>query len=121
MRKLIVPLFIVLSILALSLPVDAFMPWGRIDRHFDYKHFEREGDGYSFTLINKAKKGFSEFYVIIEGYGVGGDMVYRHRFYVDFIPGNSELSKSLPGCDDDIFKVKVKLQENIEVDTRPQN
>jgi len=96
----------------------AFMPFGRINDSFRYRNFERDGDGYSFTLENTKNRGFSEFYVVVIGLDLMDRTVYRHRFYVEFIGGKKELDTFLPGYDSDMVKVRFKLFRNPEIDTR---
>jgi len=116
--KKITTLIVLLLVVLISSSAYAFFSAGRIDSDFDYKDFKRDGDGYTFTLVNKSSKGFSEFYVIVYGYSIDGNVIYRKRFYVEFLGGREKHTEYLPGYNPKIFRVSIKFKTNIEVDTR---
>jgi len=119
MKRLI---FMTLLLLTLLITANAFpfMSSGRVNRNFDYENFRRNGDGYDFTLINKSQGAFAEFYVVVYGLTVGRDMIYRYRFYVDFLEGRGEYYMFLPGYNSRIFNVKFRIIKLPEFDTRPK-
>ncbi len=106
----------------LSLPAtsSAFLAWGRTNiNYLEYKDFVRDGDGYNITLVNTNQRELVEFYIIIHGTDSFGNVVYRQRFYVDFVPGNGQISYYLPGYNDRIFDMRVMAKQIPEIDTRP--
>jgi hypothetical protein len=116
--KLFISLKLTLILFFLAAEALAFMPQGKINNSFRYRNFERDGDGYSFTLENTKNRSFSEFYVVVLGLDIMDRTVYRHRFYVEFIGGKKEIDEFLPGYNPDMKKVRFKLFQNPEVDTR---
>ena len=90
----------------------AFMSWGTTGYpYLEYKDFERNGDGYNLTLVNKSQQGLVEFYVIVQGTDINGNVIYRQRFFVDFIPGNGQISYFLPGYNKSIFEVRLLVKK----------
>ena len=116
--KLFMSLKLTLILFFITAEALAFMSQGKINDSFRYRNFERDGDGYSFTLENTKNRSFSEFYVVVLGLDFMNRTVYRHRFYVEFIGGKREIDTFLPGYNSDMKKVNFKLFQNTEVDTR---
>ena len=111
-------LFIVLFILVFASEAFAFMPSGNINRQFSYEDFRKDGDNFTFTLVNESNQGLAEFYVIIKGFDLFNKQIYYHKFYVEFIAGDGEITETIPGHDARISRIEVTIKKNEEVDTR---
>lgn len=119
MKKTVILIVLFLAFLINS-NAYAFFSSGWINSDFNYENFKRDGDGYTFTLVNASRKGFFEFYVTVWGYSIDGAVIYRKRFYIEFLGGHEKHTEYLPGYNPKIFKVSIKFKSNIEVDTRPK-
>jgi hypothetical protein len=99
---------VVAAILSASIPASGqFIV--RIDSHFKLEDFDRDGDGYKLTIRNDSEKAFGGFQVVILGSDISGVFVYRREFLVDFMEGKSERTFFVPGYDDRIFEVKMRI------------
>lgn len=81
----------------------------RIDSHFRLEDFKRNGDGYKVTIRNDSVNAFSDFLVVILGNDVNGITVFRREFPVDFMEGTSQRTFFVPGYDDRVFEVKLRI------------
>jgi hypothetical protein len=112
---------VVLSVLILTTAAWAFQSWGRTNyQYLEYSDLVRDGDGYNITLLNRHQSGIVEIYVIVHGTDIHGNVVYRQRFYVDFIPGNGQVGYWLPGYNNRIFDMRIMIKKIPEVDTLPR-
>lgn len=116
--KRILMLSAFLFLLFLPATSSAFLAWGRTNiSYLEYKDFVRDGDGYIITLVNTHQRELVEFYVIVHGTDAHGSVIYRQRFYVDFIPGNGQIRYFIPGYDNRIFNMQVMGKKLPEFDT----
>jgi hypothetical protein len=81
----------------------------RIDSSFRLEEFERADDGYEVTIRNESNNAFSDFLVVILGTDISDVTVYRREFPVDFMEGKSERTFFIPGYDERIFEVKMRI------------
>lgn len=81
----------------------------RIDSNFVLEDFDRNGDGYRVTIRNDSTDAFSDFLVVILGTDISGINVFQREFPVDFMEGKSERTFFVPGYDDRIFEVKMRI------------
>lgn len=96
--------FILLTFTLFTQLAFSFVSWGPTNyQYLEYRDLARDGDGYVITLVNKHHLGLEEFYVIIQGIDISGNVLYRQPFYVDFIPGNGQITYFMPGYHDRIF------------------
>ena len=105
----------------LTLPMDssAFISFGTVDVAIDYQDFQREGDGYNITFVNKSANHKEEFYIIVLGLDFRGAAIFRHRLYIEFLPGYGQMSFYLPGYNEDIVEVRFEVRKLRELDVRP--
>ena len=110
----------VLLVLAFYAPALAFVPFGNIDGTLDYADLVISPRGSQMTVINKSSIGREEFYIIVTGSNFRDSMVYRHRQYVDFIPGNGAVSFGMPAypSNDSIFTIRFEIRKPREMDVR---
>ncbi len=111
---------IILLITLLPCSASGFMSFGNVDSTVDYENFERKEDGYTITFLNKSANHKAEFYIIVLGFDFRGATVFRHRLYIDFLPGYGELSFFLPGHNDDILEVVFEVRHLYEYDVWPK-
>ena len=97
-----------------------FMSFGQVRNiaFMDYKDFQRNDKGYTFTLRNEASNERAEFYLIVRGLDFSGKTVYRKRIYVDFIEGNGDLMFNLSGHNDRISSWSLEYKKVLERDVR---
>ena len=81
----------------------------RIDSNFRLEDFERNGDGYKITIRNDSINAFRDFVVVVIGNDISGITVYTQEFPVGFMEGKSEKTFFVPGYDERIFEVKMRI------------
>lgn len=81
----------------------------RIDSNFILEDFERKGDGYRVTIKNESNNAFSDFLVVILGTDISDVTIFRSEFPVDFMEGKSERTFFVPGYDERIFEVQLRI------------
>jgi len=84
-------------------------PIVRIDSNFQLEEFERNGDGYKVTIRNDSMDGFRDFVVVVLGNDISGINIYQQEIPVDFMEGKSEKTFFVPGYDERIFEVKLRI------------
>jgi hypothetical protein len=111
----------IVAILVFSpLETAAFISFGNVDVAIDYQDFQREGDGYNITFVNKSANHKEEFYIIVLGLDYRGAPIYRQRLYIEFLPGYGEMSFFLPGYNENIVEVRFEVRKLREYDVRPK-
>jgi hypothetical protein len=103
------PVWIILVELLLFSTAFAHPAIVRIDSHFRLEDFERNGDGYKITIRNDSINAFSDLVVVVIGNDISGVTVYMQEFPVDFMEGKSEKTFFVPGYDERIFEVKMRI------------
>jgi hypothetical protein len=101
--------WIILVELLLSSTIFAHLAIVRIDSNFRLEDFKRNGDGYKVTIRNDSINAFNDFVVVIIGNDISGITVYMREFPVDFMEGKSEQTFFVPGYDERIFEVKMRI------------
>lgn len=119
MRKIWAIIFFIF-LLFLPCRASAFVSFGNVDSTVDYENFDREGDGYTITFVNTSANHKAEFYIIVLGFDFRGATIFRHRLYIDFLPGYGKLSFFLPGYNDDILEVGFEVRQLKEYDVWPR-
>ncbi|MEW6668620.1 MAG: hypothetical protein AB1512_25690 [Thermodesulfobacteriota bacterium] len=114
--------FLLILMISVSFPSEtsAFISFGNVDVAIDYQDFQRDGDGYNVTFVNKSANHREEFYIIVLGLDFRGAPIFRHRLYIDFLPGYGQISFFLPGYNDNIVEVRFEVRKLREFDVRPQ-
>jgi hypothetical protein len=109
-------------IFLVSFPIEtsAFISFGNVDVGIEYEDFQRDGDGYNITFVNKSANYREEFYIIVLGLDFRGAAIFRHRLYIDFLPGYGQISFYLPGYNQNITEVRFEVRRLSEFDVRPQ-
>jgi hypothetical protein len=109
-------------IICVSAPLEtsAFISFGNVDVSIDYEDFQREGDGYNVTFVNKSANHREEFYIIVLGLDFRGAAIFRHRLYIEFLPGYGQMSFFLPGYNENIVEVRFEVRKLREYDVRPR-
>jgi hypothetical protein len=98
----------------------AFISFGNVDVAIDYQDFQRDGDGYNVTFVNKSANHKEEFYIIVLGLDFRGAAIFRHRLYIEFFPGYGKMSFFLPGYNDNIVEVRFEVRRLREFDVGPK-
>jgi hypothetical protein len=98
----------------------AFISFGTVDVAIDYQDFQREGDGYNITFVNKSANYREEFYIIVLGLDFRGAAIFRHRLYIEFLPGYGKMSFFLPGYNENITEVRFEVRKLREYDVGPK-
>ena len=111
---------ILIVLVCFPLETSAFISFGSVDVAIDYEDFQREGDGYNITFVNKSANYKDEFYIIVLGLDFRGAAIFRHRLYIDFLPGYGRISFYLPGYNENIVEVRFEVRKLKEYDVRPQ-
>ncbi len=111
---------ILIIFVCFPLETSAFISFGTVDVAIDYQDFQREGDGYNITFVNKSANHREEFYIIVLGLDFRGAAIFRHRLYIEFLPGYGQMSFYLPGYDENIVEVRFEVRKLRELDVRPQ-
>ncbi|PKN62648.1 MAG: hypothetical protein CVU57_23105 [Deltaproteobacteria bacterium HGW-Deltaproteobacteria-15] len=101
--------WIILAEFVLSSTVFAHRAFVRIDSNFRLEDFERNGDGYKITIRNDSINAFRNFLVVVIGNDISGVTVYTQEFPVGFMEGKSEKTFFVPGYDERIFEVKMRI------------
>lgn len=118
MKRAIV--FTAAALLLSATSVFAFMSSGHVNNisFMEFTDFERNGDGYTFTLRNGVTNDRSEFYLIVRGLDFLGRTVYRKRVYIDFLEGNGEKKFTLPVYNSRISSWYLEYKKVPERDVR---
>lgn len=112
---------ILLVLLLLIAPVcsDAgVVSFGQIDSTLEYSDLVIGPDGSQIVITNRSANGREEFYIILTATNFRRATVYRHRIYVDFIPGYGSVIADMPSylSTDGIFDIRFEIRKPREMD-----
>lgn len=113
-------LFLVVLLVLTSPPAWSFVGHGVIDFSLDYSDLVFSPDGSQVVVTNRSAQAREEFYIIIYATNFRDAQVYRHRFYVDYIPGYGSVIANMPPylSRDSIFNIKFEIRKPKEMDVR---
>lgn len=117
MKRLLVSIVFFFLLCSPSL---AFVSFGNIDSTLEYQDLIISPQGSQMTVFNKSSVGRDEFYIIITGTNFRDSTVYRHRMFVDFLPGYGAITLAMPPyrSNDTIFSIRFDLRKPMEMDVR---
>ena len=111
MQTLVVSIAMLLCLnLSVAAPVRAHEPMQRIDRHFSVLEHERDGDGFSITVRNHSKRGFSDVTIVFLGQDMDYVTIYQQKVDVQgFVEGQSERTFFLPGYEERVESFDIHV------------
>ncbi|MFZ7110323.1 MAG: hypothetical protein ACOWYE_01460 [Desulfatiglandales bacterium] len=102
-------ILVFMTILLFAAEGGCHFPMRSVGHHFEYEDFEKNGDGFNITIVNKSKQGFSELKIVVLGTDIDWVTVYRREIEVEFFEGEGKKTFFLPGYDERVYDINLRI------------